>query len=447
MRGGGTWAARFARPARPPRATLAGMPFLIATTTLEALLREDAPQGDMTTLGLGLGDRPGRALLRAGGPMTLCGVEEAERLFLLAGCGAVRRFGSSGCQLEEGADILQAEGRCAALLPAAATAQRLLAAGAGMATAARRILLAARQGRADIAVACAAVPPPGARDLLLKAVMVAGCTPHRFGLSDSIQVGAAHRAFLGRLPPREWLARLRAAQPDRRIVVEAGSVDEAVLAANSGADAVLLEGMAPEQVAEAVRAVAALDRRVRIAVGGVEAGDAAAYARAGADLLVTAVPAAAPPIPVRLLAAEGNVSPGRTSLGRPPLAAPGPRLRLARCPRMSGIPPGEFDRPDQRQDDRQDAGRAGHARDAGQGPLGDHHHQEGERPGPGDDGVDPEEFRAGPELGRHLFARVLQREGAADGHGAEDDRQQPGIDPQPDADDRPGRMHHHRVEP
>jgi molybdenum transport protein len=217
----------------------------------------------------------------------------------------VRRFAASGAQLEDGADILLAEGPAAALLLAAGTARALLEAASGVATEARRILLAARQGRPGVAVACSGGHLPGARDVMLKAAMAAGCTPHRFGLSDGILVDARHRAFLGRQPPREWIARLRAAAPERRIVVTAGSVDEALLFAHSGADGVQCDQLAPEQVADAVRAIAALDRRPSIAAAGIDAGNAAAYAAAGADILVTAAPYAAPPIAVTLALAEG----------------------------------------------------------------------------------------------------------------------------------------------
>lgn len=282
------------------------MPFTLSPVRLDAMLREDAPFGDMTMQALGIGDQPGRAVLRAGAAMTLCCAEEAEQLFLLAGGRSVRRFAATGCQLEAGADILLAEGPAAALHRAARMAQVLMEAGSGVATRARRILLAARMGRPDIAVACTSRHLPGAKEVMLKAVMAAGCTPHRFGLSDGMLVSAQHRAFLGRVPPREWIARMRAAQPQRRIVVEASCVDEAVLLAASGVDGVQLERMAPEQVAEAVRAVAARDRRPEIAVaGGIDEGNAAAYAAAGADVLVTAAPYAAPPIAVTVRIDQG----------------------------------------------------------------------------------------------------------------------------------------------
>jgi molybdenum transport protein len=64
--------------------------------------------------------------------------------------------------------------------------------------------------------------------------------------------------------------------------------------------------MAPEQVAEAVRAIAALEHRPPIAAtGGIHEGNAAAYAAAGADVLVTSAPYAAPPIDVKVRMSEG----------------------------------------------------------------------------------------------------------------------------------------------
>jgi molybdenum transport protein len=283
------------------------MPFTLPTARLDAMLREDAPYGDMTTLALGIGGIAGQARLRAGAAMTLCCAEEAEQVFLLAGCTAVRRFAGSGAQLEQGADILLAEGPAAALNFAARTAQVLVEVTSGVATRARRILLAAREGRHDIAVACTRKHLPGTKDAMLKAIMAAGCTPHRFGLSESILVFAQHRAFLHRGPPREWVALLRAAQPERRIVVEADTVDEAVLFANSGVDGVQLDRMSPDQVAEAVRAITALPKRPAVvATGGIHEGNAAAYAAAGADMLVTSAPYTAPPLDVKVTLSRLN---------------------------------------------------------------------------------------------------------------------------------------------
>lgn len=272
------------------------MPYLLHDDRLLAMLREDVPHGDLTTAGLGIGERRGTAVFRTRGTITACCVEEAERLMLLAGCAAARRMACSGAQVEAGGDLLIAEGDAAALHRGLKVAQTLMEVTSGIATRARRILAAARQGRPGIAVACTRKHLPGAKDVMLKAVMAGGCIAHRLGLSDSVLVFAQHRAFLGRTPPHLWVNALRAAQPERKVTVEAESVDEALWFAAAGVDAVQLDKLSPEQVGDAVRAMATLPRQpLLIVAGGVSEANAAAYAAAGAGLLVTSAAYAAPP--------------------------------------------------------------------------------------------------------------------------------------------------------
>lgn len=272
------------------------MPYLIPDDRLAAMLREDVPYGDLTTRGLAIGDRPAVAVFRTRATATACCTEEAERIMLLAGCTTARRKASSGALVDEGGDLLVAEGDAAAIHRGMKVAQTLMEVASGVATRARRILSAARQGKPKITVACTRKHLPGAKDVMLKAITAGGCVPHRLGLSDSVLVFAQHRAFLGRTPPHLWVEQLRAAQPERKIEVEAETVDEAAQFAAAGVDAVQLDKLTPEQVAEVVRAIARLPKRPLIAVaGGITEQNAAEYAATGIDLLVTSAAYAAPP--------------------------------------------------------------------------------------------------------------------------------------------------------
>lgn len=271
------------------------MPFTLSTARLEAMLEEDAPYGDLTTLGLALMGKPGRATLRAGTTMTVCCAEEAEQLFRLTGC-QVNRVASSGAQIERESLILAAEGPAEALHRAAKLAQTLVEIASGVATCTRRILAAAREARPGTVVACTRKHLPGAKDVMLKGVLAGGGVPHRLGLSDSLLVFAQHRAFLGREPPHLWIARLRAAHPNRRITVEVASVDEALQFAHAGVEVVQCDKLSPEQVGEVVRGLANHPRPPLVAAtGGVTEDNAALYARAGAAMLVTSAPYHAAP--------------------------------------------------------------------------------------------------------------------------------------------------------
>lgn len=270
--------------------------FELADRRLADMLAEDAPYGDATTLGLGIGHRHGEAVFRARGAQTVACVEEAARLMRLAGCTLIEPRAASGDAVAAGDVLLRVQGPAAALHCGSKVAQTLLEIASGVATRARRILDAARQGRPGIMVACTRKHLPGAKDVMLRAIMAGGCIPHRLGLSDSVLVFAQHRAFLGEADPAIWIARLRAAQPERKIAVEADDVAEALRFAAAGAHTLQLDKVSPADVAAVVAGVRArgLDTVVA-ATGGVHEGNAAAFAEAGADLLVTSAPYAAPP--------------------------------------------------------------------------------------------------------------------------------------------------------
>ncbi|WP_374481619.1 ModD protein [Zoogloea sp.] len=275
--------------------------FNLPDATLLALLADDVSCGDLTTESLGIGMREGRVVFRARGAMTVCGSEEAARLFQLAGARA-RLWVPSGSHVEAGRLLLEAEGQAAALHAAWKTAQVLMEWASGLAGAAAAIVKAAEAGGRRVAVACTRKNVPGAKAMSVKAVRAGGATIHRLGLSESLLVFAEHRLFVGETPV-QTVARLRAREPEKKIVVEVGSVEEAREWAGAGADVLQLEKFSVEQVAACRQLLDELVPRqhgvpLLAAAGGVKADNAEAFVAAGADLLVTSAPYAAPPADV-----------------------------------------------------------------------------------------------------------------------------------------------------
>jgi len=265
---------------------------VIPDATLDRLLAEDAPYGDLTTESLGIGARAGRIVYAAREPLVLAGAEEAARLLLRAG--AVPRFRlASGTSAQPGAVVLEAEGPAAALHLGWKVALHLMEQLSAIATRTRRIVEAARAGGAGRHVPVAATRKcfPGTRELALLGVRAGGGIAHRLGLSDSILVFAQHTAFLGADGLRAAVAQVRQREPERKVVVEVTGVGEALAAARAGADVVQVDKATPAAFAEVVVACRAIPGPPRIAAtGGVDESNAAAYAAAGADLLVTSAP-------------------------------------------------------------------------------------------------------------------------------------------------------------
>ncbi len=267
----------------------------LSDEALNRLLADDVPAGDLTTESLGLQGQPGRLEFRARVAMTVCGVEEAVRLFALAGASA-RQEVSSGATVENEASLLTAEGPAEALHRAWKVAQTLVEWASGIASAAAALVRAA----APVPVACTRKNAPGAKALSVKAIQAGGAILHRLGLSETLLVFAEHRLFLDE-PPSATIARLRIGQPEKKIVVEVGSEDEALVWARAGAEVLQLEKFTPTTLMNC-RALLEVEglRPALVAAGGVRVDNVADYVAAGASLIATSAPYSAAPRDVRV---------------------------------------------------------------------------------------------------------------------------------------------------
>lgn len=269
--------------------------YRLSDTALQALLDDDAGGGDLTTHALVIGARSARLRFHARQPMTVCASEEAARLFELAGARATL-VAASGDRAEAGALLLEAAGSAASLHRAWKCAQVLVEWASGIASAAAAIAAAAD----GIPVACTRKNVPGAKALSIKAVRSGGATMHRLGLSETLLVFAEHRLFLDEAPAAT-VALLRRAEPEKKIVVEVGDIEEARVWGMAGADVLQLEKFPVAAVAACRRlANTEFSRTVLAVAGGIDANNAADYVAAGADLLVTSAPYSAPPRDVQV---------------------------------------------------------------------------------------------------------------------------------------------------
>lgn len=263
---------------------------VLSDTELSRLLDDDVPCGDLTTASLGIGSAPARLEFRARQAMTVCAIEEAARLFVLAGANA-RIAASTGTAAAAGNLLLDADGSAANLHRAWKTAQTLVEWASGIASSAAAIVAAAL----PVPVACTRKNVPGTKTMSVKAVRAAGATMHRLGLSETLLVFHEHRLYL-KQSPAETVALLHSAEPEKKVVVEVADVQEAIQWAGAGADVLQLEKFSAEDVATCRATLASLGfHPLLAAAGGIRADNAAAYVAAGADLLVTSAPYTAPP--------------------------------------------------------------------------------------------------------------------------------------------------------
>jgi molybdenum transport protein len=268
---------------------------------LEELLADDVPYGDLTTDALGIGTAPGTMQFAARDAMVLALAEDAAAIIELAGC-RVELFASSGTTLEQGSPILTAHGPASALLRSWKVAQTLIEIWSGVASDARAIVTAAAAAAPHVAVACTRKNVPGTKRFAVAAVKAGGAVMHRLGLSETVLVFPEHREFLGKEPFVGLVERLRRAAPEKRLVIEVNTLETAIVAASVGFDVIQAEKFTPAQTAMLVARMAGISqsRPVIAVAGGIHAGNVAAYAQAGADVVVTSSPYLARPRDVQV---------------------------------------------------------------------------------------------------------------------------------------------------
>lgn len=238
------------------------------------------PEGDLTAALLPPEARTSAQLAsRSSG--VLAGTACAQEAFALADASTeVTWHSADGDTLEMGQVIAEVSGSLASICTAERVAINFLGHLSGIATHTRAFVEAA----GGLAVYDTRKTTPGLRSLEKAAVRAGGGKSHRASLSEFVMLKDNHLSVLGIAEAVE-LARGR--WPGKRVQVECDTIDQAREALKSGADALLLDNMAPEQVAEVVEMAAAESEAnggIYVeASGGITLENIAAYSKLGID--------------------------------------------------------------------------------------------------------------------------------------------------------------------
>lgn len=263
------------------------LPRLLVEPVVRAALAEDLGRaGDITSAAVVPAEARARAEIRAREGGVAAGLDAALLAFELVDPSLlIERKLADGSRVHPGETVALVEGAARAILAAERVALNFACHLSGVATATRQIADAIAHTKTRIT--CTRKTTPGLRALEKHAVRAGGGSSHRFGLDDAMLIKDNHIAAAGGIAPA--LERARAAAGHMvKIEIEVDSLEQLaeVLEAGAegrGADAVLLDNMAPAMLREAVGMVAA--RLVTEASGRITGDNAAAIAETGVDYI------------------------------------------------------------------------------------------------------------------------------------------------------------------
>lgn len=212
-------------------------------------LAEDLGWGDVTTEALIPPDARARGVILAKAPCVIAGLPVAEETFRQLDPSVVFEARcADGDALKAGDTAVELSGFAAALLTAERTALNFLQRLSGIATMTRRFCEAAGD---NIIVLDTRKTTPSLRALEKYAVRVGGARNHRMGLDAGILVKDNHVRLVGSVA--EAVARMRRADHDFPVEVEADTLQQVNEALEAGADRILLDNMSIPEIVEAVQ--------------------------------------------------------------------------------------------------------------------------------------------------------------------------------------------------
>lgn len=217
---------------------------LVKLMYLEQYLHEDIGFGDITSDTL-FDDETTRAVITSKNDCVVAGLDELEKLFKLF-CLEVEVLVKDGNFIKKGTQVLKVNGEARAILKCERLGLNILMRMSGIATETNVLVNKCRKINPEIKIAATRKTTPGFRYYEKSAVVIGGGEVHRYQLSDAVMIKDNHLKIIGSI--EKAMEKVNRIRFNKKIEVEVKTRDEALQAAELGADIIMLDNMMPEQV-------------------------------------------------------------------------------------------------------------------------------------------------------------------------------------------------------
>ena len=250
-------------------------------------LNEDVGYGDLTTNLIIPKDKICKAVVIAEEIGIISGIEEITILFKEFGV-KVKAIIKDGDHIDEiGSKIIFLEGPMRSLLTCERTALNFLMRMSGIATATNNLVSKIKKINPKLKIAATRKTLPLLNYFDKKAVSHGGGDTHRFRLDDCILIKDNHIALIGDVKTTIELVKKNLSFT-KKIEVEVESPNDALIAAQSGADIIMLDNMKPDMINKTLNLLAQNKLREKVIIeasGGINENNIIDYAKTDIDII------------------------------------------------------------------------------------------------------------------------------------------------------------------
>jgi len=261
------------------------IPRRIVEDKLKQILADDVGHGDITVAAVIPPNLVAKAEVIAKENGVVAGVEEALILAEHLGLKAKAKV-IDGEIIQNKQVILQLAGNAQTILSVERTMLNLLSRMSGIATKTKTLTDKVQKANNEIRIAATRKSAPGLLYFDKKAVAVGGGDPHRLHLDDLILIKENHLAIVGSVKEAIKKAKTNASF-SKKIEVEVTNLEDALKAAESGADIVMLDNFSAREAGAASEALrkAGFSKLIVEVSGGITEENLVEYAEAKIDII------------------------------------------------------------------------------------------------------------------------------------------------------------------
>ena len=181
----------------------------------------------------------------------VAGVEEAKILLESLRLRA-ETLVSDGEKIKQKQTLIKISGNARIILSAERTLLNILSRMSGIATTTKMLTEKLQKAGLKTKIACTRKTAPGLSYFDKKAVLIGGGDTHRLHLDDMILIKDNHVVVAGSIKKAVEKAKKQASM-SKKVEAEVARVEDALVAAEAGADIIMLDNFSPDQIEKAVQ--------------------------------------------------------------------------------------------------------------------------------------------------------------------------------------------------